>query len=90
GALVADLNRATSASITNMYGPTETTIWSTTAPASAAESVVSLGTPIANTQCYILDEAGAPLPIGAAGELWIGGAGVARGYWQREDLTADR
>ncbi|MDP5305996.1 MupA/Atu3671 family FMN-dependent luciferase-like monooxygenase [Paracoccus spongiarum] len=90
GSLVADLNRASPAGIENMYGPTETTIWSTTATADAAEPVASIGTPIVNTQVYVLDEAMQPVPVGAPGELWIGGAGVARGYWRRDDLTAER
>ena len=90
GTLVADLNRATSARILNMYGPTETTIWSTTAVAGPDEATVTIGTPIANTQVYVLDEGLNPRPVGVAGELWIGGAGVARGYWQRPDLTAER
>lgn len=90
GGLVADLNRATRARILNMYGPTETTIWSTTEVATAAESVVNIGTPIANTQVYVLDESQQPCAVGVPGELWIGGDGVARGYWQRADLTAER
>jgi len=90
GGLVADLNKATGARILNMYGPTETTIWSTTETATAAESVANIGTPIANTQVYVLDEAMQPCAIGVPGELWIGGDGVARGYWQRPDLTAER
>ncbi|WCR12302.1 LLM class flavin-dependent oxidoreductase [Paracoccus stylophorae] len=90
GSLVADLNKASDASIENMYGPTETTVWSTTATADAAQPVASIGTPIANTQIYVLDDAMQPVPVGAPGELWIGGAGVARGYWQRDDLTQDR
>jgi natural product biosynthesis luciferase-like monooxygenase protein len=90
GALVADLARATRATVENMYGPTETTIWSSTGPADAADSVVGIGTPIANTRLYVLDAAGAPVPVGVAGELWIGGEGVARGYWRRDDLTAER
>jgi hypothetical protein len=90
GNLVADLARATPARLLNMYGPTETTIWSTTETASAQEATVNIGTPIANTQVYVLDAAMMPQPVGVAGELWIGGAGVARGYWQRPDLTADR
>jgi natural product biosynthesis luciferase-like monooxygenase protein len=90
GLLVADLNQASHAGIENMYGPTETTIWSTTATADAAEPIASIGTPITNTQVYVLDEAMQPLPVGAPGELWIGGAGVARGYWQRDDLTDER
>ena len=64
----------------NLYGPTETTIWSTTGRVSAGEGTVSVGTPIANTRCYVLDANGRPLPAGARGDLWIGGAGVAIGY----------
>ena len=90
GALVGDLRAATDARIENMYGPTETTIWSTTQPATATDGTIGIGRPIANTQVYVLDAAQAPLPIGKAGELYIGGDGVARGYWQRDDQTADR
>ncbi|MGO4907385.1 MupA/Atu3671 family FMN-dependent luciferase-like monooxygenase [Pseudorhodobacter sp. W20_MBD10_FR17] len=89
-ALVEDLGRATNAHIENMYGPTETTIWSTTESARAGQGVVNIGTPIANTQVYVLDDAQSPVPLGVAGELWIGGDGVTRGYWQRDDLTAER
>jgi phage tail protein X len=73
-----------------MYGPTETTIWSTVAEVGAVQGVADIGTPIANTQVYVLDDTLQPVPDGVAGELWIGGDGVTRGYWQREDLTADR
>ena len=90
GSLVADLQTATDATIQNMYGPTETTIWSTTQIATAGEGVTGIGSPIANTQVYVLDAALEPVPVGIAGELYIGGDGVARGYWQRPDLTAER
>ncbi|MEO9651778.1 MAG: MupA/Atu3671 family FMN-dependent luciferase-like monooxygenase [Roseobacter sp.] len=90
GALVQDLNALTDAHIENMYGPTETTIWSTTQTAQAGVGVVSIGTPIANTQTYVLDENLQPLPIGVAGELFIGGDGVTRGYWERPELTDER
>ena len=90
GRLVAELEGLTSARIENMYGPTETTVWSATGPATAGEGTVDLGTPIANTRLYVLDAAGEPAPVGAPGELWIGGEGVARGYWRRADLTAER
>jgi natural product biosynthesis luciferase-like monooxygenase protein len=90
GALVAEIAEATDATIENMYGPTETTIWSTTQGASADQVINGIGTPIANTRTYVLDDAMRPCPVGVTGQLWIGGAGVARGYWQREDLTADR
>ncbi|MCB1349884.1 MAG: LLM class flavin-dependent oxidoreductase, partial [Maritimibacter sp.] len=90
GSLVNDIAALTKAHVENMYGPTETTIWSTTGTATGAAGVVGIGTPIANTQVYILDAAMQPQPIGVPGELWIGGDGVTRGYWRREDLTAER
>ena len=90
GAFVRDLRKVTGARILNMYGPTETTIWSTVEEAGEGEGVVNIGTPIANTQVYVLDDRQQPVPPGVAGELWIGGDGVTRGYWQRADLTAER
>lgn len=90
GSLVAELNATTRASIQNMYGPTETTIWSSTANADASEGMVNIGAPIANTQLYVLDEMRTPVPVGVSGELYIGGAGVTRGYWQRPEMTTDR
>jgi amino acid adenylation domain-containing protein len=74
----------------NMYGPTETTIWSTFARVSDLGKGVTIGRPIANTQCYVLTSGHAICPIGVAGELCIGGEGVARGYRNLPDLTADR
>ena len=90
GALVSDLRTATSARILNMYGPTETTIWSSVDEVGEAEAVANIGTPLANQQMYVLDDAMMPVGQGAVGELWIGGDGVTRGYWQRPDLTAER
>ena len=90
GTLVAEFAKVTKASVENMYGPTETTIWSSTERASAADAIVNIGTPIANTQLYVLDPHGELAPVGVPGELYIGGEGVARGYWRREDLTAER
>lgn len=90
GALVGEFADITRAGIENMYGPTETTIWSTTETARPSESVVNIGAPIANTQVYVLDDDLQPVPVGVPGELYIGGDGVTRGYWQRADLTAER
>ncbi len=87
-ALVRDLRSVTSATIENMYGPTETTVWSSTVTVGAQpDGIVPLGTPIANTQLYILDAAQRPVPPGQLGELVIGGDGVTRGYLKRPELT---
>ncbi|MBN8630754.1 MAG: LLM class flavin-dependent oxidoreductase, partial [Rhodobacterales bacterium] len=90
GRLAGDLASLTGAPVLNMYGPTETTIWSSVEATTGAEGVVNIGQPIANTSLYVLDEAQAPVSSDAEGELWIGGEGVAQGYFQRPDLTADR
>ncbi|MEO0407651.1 MAG: amino acid adenylation domain-containing protein, partial [Cyanobacteria bacterium P01_A01_bin.135] len=77
----------------NLYGPSEDTTYSTWADVSQLDSSVSrspIGRPIANTQAYVCDRAGRPVPIGVAGELYLGGAGVARGYLGRPGLTAER
>jgi len=81
--------------IVNHYGPTETTVGSLTYRLSPGERrgpsrFVPIGRPIANTQAFVLDAAGQPVPLGVAGELHIGGAGVAAGYVGRPDETADR
>ncbi|MFJ9843656.1 amino acid adenylation domain-containing protein [Kitasatospora sp. NPDC101155] len=73
----------------NLYGPTETTIWSAAARLAPGERV-TLGTPIANTTLHVLDGARRPLPTGVPGELYIGGHGVADGYLNRPELTAER
>ncbi|MDZ4392368.1 MupA/Atu3671 family FMN-dependent luciferase-like monooxygenase [Cypionkella sp.] len=90
GALVNDLRQATAARVLNMYGPTETTIWSSVEDVGDVDGVCNIGKPLANQQIYVLDEAMNPVAPGVAGELWIGGDGVTRGYWQRPDLTAER
>ena len=73
----------------DLYGPSETTTYSTFALRSAAGKT-TIGRPIANTKVYLLDAALDPVPIGVPGELYIGGAGVARGYWRRPELTAEK
>lgn len=73
----------------NMYGPTETTIWSTVKQIKASDDLITIGHPIANTQVYILDENEQLLAPGQVGELCIAGDGVAIGYWGRPDLTAE-
>ena len=77
-------------SVWNLYGPTETTVWSTVCRVTSGTGPVSIGVPIANTPVYVLDTNGEPVPYGVPGELTIGGAGVARGYLKRPELTAER
>jgi amino acid adenylation domain-containing protein/non-ribosomal peptide synthase protein (TIGR01720 family) len=81
--------RAHTAGLTNLYGPTETTIWSTAA-AITTDGTPTIGRPVLNTQVYVLDAALHPVPRGMAGELYIAGAGVAQGYLGRPALTAGR
>ena len=86
--LATRLREVCAARITSMYGPTETTIWSSAWEVEAGE--VSLGAPIRGTSLQIRNTSGRPVPDGVRGELWIGGAGVVRGYHQRPVLTAER
>ena len=74
----------------NLYGPTETTIWSSVARIESADAPIPIGKPIANTQFYIVDDHGEPTLPGVRGELLIGGSGVARGYLGRPELDAER
>lgn len=78
------------ASLWNMYGPTETTVWSSVYQLQSKEGGVPVGPPIANTQIYLLDRNLQPVPIGVYGELYIGGDGLARGYLNRAELTAEK
>jgi amino acid adenylation domain-containing protein len=78
------------ASLWNLFGPTETTIWSTLQQVNSMSGEVAIGHPIANTQCYVLDEQLRPTPSGVPGELYIGGAGLARGYMNDPDLSAEK
>lgn len=81
---------AGSCELWNMYGPTETTVWSSCYKVPASGSPVYIGKPIANTTFYVLDPNGQLLPAGVAGELFIGGRGVTKGYLGRSELTASR
>ncbi|MGZ9706477.1 non-ribosomal peptide synthase/polyketide synthase [Pseudomonas sp. GNP013] len=78
------------AALVNLYGPTEAAIDVSVWRCSVDDPVVPIGKPIANLRLHILDDHQQPLPIGTAGELYIGGVGVARGYLKRDDLTAER
>src|SRR5437899_9658804 len=87
--LANDLVRCGS-SVWNMYGPTETTIWSSCAHIEHGSGPVLIGPPVSETQIYVLDEDLQPVSIGMTGELYIGGAGVARGYLHRSELTQQK
>ena len=89
-ALIHHLRKVYSGEIYNMYGPTETTIWSTVHKVETIGTSVPIGKPIANTQVYVLDADKKDVALGEPGELYIGGDGLARGYWARPELTAER
>jgi natural product biosynthesis luciferase-like monooxygenase protein len=89
-AVIEEVRKSYQGPILNMYGPTETTIWSGVQPVSSQESQILIGGPIANTQLYILNPDMVPVPIGITGEVYIGGLGLARGYLGAPDLTAER
>lgn len=80
---------STGAELWNMYGPTETTIWSSVCRVEA-NTPITVGRPIGNTQIYIVDDSLRPVPMGVPGELCIAGDGVAKGYLGRPDLTAEK
>jgi len=74
----------------NAYGPTETTVWATVAKCQRGQGRPAVGRAIDNVEVYVLDRWLNVAPVGVSGEIYIGGVGVARGYWQRADLTAER
>lgn len=89
--LAKTLARLTSAPVVNLYGPTETTVWSTMMTLTEDElASPPIGRPLWNTSVYVLDHNQQLLPVGAVGELYIGGAGVAQGYFNRPTLTEER
>ncbi|MEV7746796.1 amino acid adenylation domain-containing protein [Streptomyces griseorubiginosus] len=91
-ALPAELARSLAGqarSVTNLYGPTEVTIWATAAEVTATDRV-TIGGPLANTRAYVLDAALRPVPVGVPGELYLAGAQVAEGYHRRPGLTSER
>lgn len=90
GTLAQDIAGLTGQPVQNMYGPTETTIWSSTSLSRGGAGTVGIGTPIANTTLYVVGEDLREQPVGVEGELLIGGDGVTRGYWDRPELTAER
>jgi len=88
--LARDLRALVPDTLLNVYGPTETTVWSTTCELGSIGSFVPLGKAIANTQLFVRTPWGQECPALVPGELFIGGEGVAGGYWQRPELTAQR
>jgi amino acid adenylation domain-containing protein len=80
---------ATRVQFFNLYGPTEATIWSTQAPGRPDQLKPPIGTPIQHVEVYVLDQHMQPVPIGVSGELYIGGSGLARGYLNQPDRTAE-
>ncbi|MFN6571976.1 amino acid adenylation domain-containing protein [Dendronalium sp. ChiSLP03b] len=87
---LANQLRQRSCSLWNMYGPTETTIWSAASQIETDSKLIPISHPIANTQLYILDQYNQLVPIGVIGELHIGGEGLARGYLNRPELTVEK
>lgn len=77
-------------SLWNVYGPTETTVWSSVKQIKTGDTSITIGKPIGNTQFYIIDDQGQLVALGNIGEIAIGGDGVAKGYWNRPELTAEK
>jgi amino acid adenylation domain-containing protein len=88
--LWSSLSRSATIDFYNVYGPTESTVDATVARLRNDTRAPHIGRPMENRQIYLLDPRGQPVPVGVAGEIYIGGAGVARGYLNREELTAQR
>lgn len=88
--LADQLARTVGGQVINGYGPTEATVYALTHPVRSGEQVVPIGRPLVNTSVYVLDRELQPVPLGVPGELFIGGAGVARGYLKRPELTTER
>ena len=86
--LFSQLRKYTSAEIYNIYGPAETTVWSTFTK--AEKNNITIGKPVANTHIYILDENSKPVPVGVVGEIYISGDGVGKGYLGNAELTAEK
>ena len=88
--LARQLQALVGGQVINMYGPTETTIWSSCHVLGEEKETIPIGRPLANTELFILDPAMQPVPPGVAAELFIGGDGVVRGYFERPELTGER
>jgi arthrofactin-type cyclic lipopeptide synthetase B len=89
GDRLRQLNRDPGFAVINNYGPTETTVVATSGAVSVGGSL-HIGRPIANTRTYVLDKRLQPVPVGVTGELYIGGAGLARGYLNQPQMTEER
>ena len=90
GPLADRLAATVAGEVRNLYGPTETTIFSLSQRVERGEAKPLIGRPLSNTEVYLLDAALRPVPLGARGEVFLGGDGVSMGYWRRPDLTAER
>ena len=89
GEKLASLTPPTGYTLYNVYGPTETTILETVYPVSQKLTNIPIGKALDNTRLYIVDSQGHRLPVGAAGELWVSGPQVSRGYLNRPEKTAE-